>query len=78
MASSRVGYYTQDDGEDRFYYFMGDDPPLEQYILRQSLEAAGRWLLLDGHDHRRATGPHRPSSESTQGSPICSITKINK
>jgi hypothetical protein len=34
MASSRVGYYTQDDGEDRFYYFMGDDPPLEQYILR--------------------------------------------
>jgi hypothetical protein len=34
MASSRVGYYTQDDGEDRFHYYMGDDPPLKQYILR--------------------------------------------
>jgi hypothetical protein len=44
MAGSKIGYYTQDDGEDRFY-FMGDDPPLEQYILRD-----GAWKPLnDGY-----------------------------
>ena len=45
MAGSRVGYYTQDDGVDRWHYFMGDDPPLEQYILRD-----GAWKpLADGY-----------------------------
>ena len=32
----KIGYYVQDTGDpgdDVFHYFMGDEPPLEQYIL---------------------------------------------
>jgi hypothetical protein len=49
MASSRVGYYTQDDGEDRFHYFMGDDPPLAQYVLRGKTwePLPDPWSLMD-------------------------------
>jgi hypothetical protein len=35
MAGSKVGSYTQDTGDgDIYHYFMGDDPPLKQYVLR--------------------------------------------
>ena len=34
MSSAKFGYYTQDDGQHVSHYFMGDEPPLEQYILR--------------------------------------------
>ena len=45
MASNRVGYYTQVSQRYVWHYFMGDDPPLEQYILRD-----GAWKPLnDGY-----------------------------
>ena len=37
MVDVKLGYYIQDDGEDVFYYFMGAEPPLEQYALRNGV-----------------------------------------
>jgi hypothetical protein len=49
MASSRVGYYAQDDGVDRWHYFMGDEPPDKQYILRDGAwkPLIDPWYLMD-------------------------------
>jgi hypothetical protein len=39
----KIGYYTQDTGDgDVYHYFMGDEPPLMQYVLRGQT-----WELLD-------------------------------
>ena len=31
----KFGYYTQDNGQNVYYYYMGAEPPEEQYILRE-------------------------------------------
>jgi hypothetical protein len=45
MAGSKLGYYTRDTGDGNvYYYFMGDEPPLEQYRLNGKI-----WVpLVDG------------------------------
>ena len=49
MAGSRVGYYTQDTGQHVYHFFMGDDPPLEQYILhgRDWDRLVDPWYLMN-------------------------------
>ena len=39
--NSKVGYYTRDTGQNVYHYFMGDEPPLEQYVLIGDV-----WLAL--------------------------------
>jgi hypothetical protein len=45
----KIGYYSQDDGVDHWYYFMGDEPPDEQYILRDGTwkPLVDPWYLMD-------------------------------
>ena len=31
--TKKAGYYTRDTGQNVYHYFMGDEPPLEQYVL---------------------------------------------
>jgi hypothetical protein len=38
----KIGYYTQDDGEDVTHYYMGAEPPQKQYVLREG----DHWELL--------------------------------
>jgi hypothetical protein len=42
MATEKLGYYTQDTGQNVYHFYMGDEPPLEQYMLR-----GGTWVPLD-------------------------------
>ena len=45
MAGSKVGYYTRDTGQRVTHFYMGDEPPLEQYLLHD-----GVWEpLADGY-----------------------------
>jgi hypothetical protein len=37
MAGEKLGYYTQDTGQHVYRYFMGAEPPQEQYILREGV-----------------------------------------
>jgi hypothetical protein len=40
--AGKVGYYTQDTGDgDVYHYYMGDEPPDKQYVLRSET-----WELL--------------------------------
>jgi hypothetical protein len=48
--SKKLGYYTQDSGQGVVsHYFMGDDPPLEQFILRGNVwkPLPDPWYLMD-------------------------------
>jgi hypothetical protein len=38
----KIGYYTQDDGEDVTHCYMGAEPPQKQYVLREG----DHWELL--------------------------------
>ena len=43
MPNGKLGYYTRDTGDgDVYHYYMGDEPPLEQYRFNGS-----RWVPLD-------------------------------
>jgi hypothetical protein len=48
-GSNRVGYYTQDTGQHVYHYFMGDEPPLEQYMLHGETwePLVDPWYLMD-------------------------------
>ena len=51
----KIGYYTEDtgtnddDAPDVFYFFIGDEPPLEQYILINGVwrPLIDPWFLMD-------------------------------
>jgi hypothetical protein len=36
MATEKLGYYTQDTGQNVYHFYMGDEPPLEQYTRRSA------------------------------------------
>jgi hypothetical protein len=43
--TAKRGYYTQDSGQNVYLFYMGDEPPLEQYVL-----TGGAWVpLIDGY-----------------------------
>jgi hypothetical protein len=48
--TKKRGYYTQDTGDgDVYHFFMGDEPPLEQYILHGGMwePLIDPWFLMD-------------------------------
>jgi hypothetical protein len=42
----KQGYYTRDTGQNVYPYYMGDEPPLEQYRFNGS-----QWVPLDDPWH---------------------------
>jgi len=48
-SSPKIGYYTRDTGRNVYHYYMGAEPPGEQYILRgQTWEPlVDGWSLMD-------------------------------
>ena len=60
MATGKQGYYTRDTGDgDVYHYYMGDEPPLEQYILR-----GGRWVPLEDGWYLMDLGSTGPESQN--------------
>lgn len=49
MDTAKKGYYTQDTGQNVYYFYMGAEPPEEQYILREGKwkPLADGWYLMD-------------------------------
>ena len=49
VAPEKLGYYTQDSGQNVYHYFMGNEPPLEQYMLHdgKSEPLSDGWYLMD-------------------------------
>jgi hypothetical protein len=49
VIGSKLGYYTWDDTVDIFYFFMGDEPPLKQYMFRGQVwePLIDGWYLMD-------------------------------
>lgn len=42
---TKLGFYTQDTGQNVYYFYMAAEPPEGQYILRE-----GKWHpLVDGY-----------------------------
>jgi hypothetical protein len=65
MATEKLGYYTQDTGQNVYHFYMGDEPPLEQYMLRGKtwVPLADGWYLGTGAARhgaaRHSLGRHR-------------------
>lgn len=49
VTAPKLGYYTRDTGTYVAHYFMGDEPPDEQYVLRGEAwrPLSDRWHLMD-------------------------------
>jgi hypothetical protein len=47
--NSKVGYYVRDTGQHVYHYYMGDEPPLEQYVLHGDTwePLVDPWYLMD-------------------------------
>ena len=45
----KFGYYTQDTGQSVYHFFMGDEPPEEQYMLHGDKwePLVDGWYLMD-------------------------------
>jgi hypothetical protein len=49
VAPEKLGYYTRATGQSVYHFYMGDEPPLEQYMLRGDkwVPLDDRWYLMD-------------------------------
>jgi hypothetical protein len=47
--TEKFGYYTQDTGQNVYHFFMGDEPPQEQYMLHGDVwePLVAWWYLMD-------------------------------
>jgi hypothetical protein len=47
--TQKLGYYTQDTGQNVYHFLMADEPPRGQYILRGGVweRLADGWYLMD-------------------------------